>query len=61
MSKFFNYIRDTRGEMKHVVWPTRLQVVQFTLAIVIISAFLVLFLGGFDYLFTRGLEYLIVK
>lgn len=47
----FNYISDTRGEMKHVSWPTRRQVTVFTIAVIIISILTGAYLGAFDYLF----------
>lgn len=54
-----NYIKETRGELKHVSWPTRRQAIAFTIIVVVISLALSLFLGLFDFLFSRGLQYLI--
>lgn len=54
-----NYIKETRGELKHVSWPTRRQALAFTIIVVLISLVLSLFLGLFDFLFSRGLQYLI--
>ncbi|MDQ3014799.1 MAG: preprotein translocase subunit SecE [bacterium] len=54
-----NYIKETRGELKHVSWPTRRQALAFTIIVVVISLALSLFLGLFDFLFSRGLQYLI--
>ena len=49
------YIKDTQGELKHVAWPTRVQTIVFTVLVIILSAFISLYLGVFDYLFTTGL------
>ena len=54
-----NYIRETRGELKHVSWPTRGQAIAFTIIVIVISLGLSLFLGLFDFLFSRGLQFLI--
>ncbi len=56
------YIKDTRGELNHVSWPTRAQTSVFTALVMLISVLVSLYLGLFDYLFTtalgRGLEFL---
>jgi preprotein translocase subunit SecE len=54
-----NYIRETKGELKHVSWPTRRQALAFTIIVVLVSLVLSVFLGLFDFLFSRGLQYLI--
>jgi len=51
-----SYIRETRGELKHVSWPTRKQAVAFTVVVIIISLGVAGYLGLFDYLFTKLLE-----
>ncbi len=52
MNRFINYIRDTRGEMAHVHWPTRKQAIGATVVVVLISVLTAFFLGFFDYLFS---------
>ena len=37
--------------MKKVTWPTREETVRYTIAIIIISGAVALFLGGLDFLF----------
>jgi len=49
----FDYFRETKGEMKHVSWPTKKQVTAYTVSVVIISIFAALYLGLFDYIFTE--------
>ena len=53
--RFIEYIKETKGEMKHVNWPSRVQVTIFTLVIIVISIFTAAFLGFFD-LFVDFLE-----
>lgn len=52
---FVQYLKDTRGELNHVAWPTRLQTVVFTILVVVTSILISLYLGFFDFLFTSGL------
>jgi preprotein translocase subunit SecE len=54
-----NYIKETRGELKHVSWPTRRQAIAFSVLVVLISVGLALFLGLFDYIFSLGLKFLL--
>jgi len=55
-----NYIRDTRGELKHVSWPTRRQALVFTLVVILISIGTAVFLGFFDLLFSLILEKILI-
>jgi preprotein translocase subunit SecE len=54
-----DYIKETRGELKHVSWPTRQQAIAFTVLVILISVGLSLFLAFWDMIFTRGLQYVI--
>lgn len=47
------YIKDTKGEMAHVSWPTRKQVFVYTGVVVLISIAVALFLGIFDFSFSK--------
>jgi preprotein translocase subunit SecE len=59
MSKLTEYIRDTRGELKHVSWPTRRQAIAFTVIVIAISLGVSLYLGFFDALFSEGLKLIV--
>ncbi|HEX2792177.1 MAG TPA: preprotein translocase subunit SecE [Candidatus Paceibacterota bacterium] len=52
MRSFISYLKNVRGEMAHVVWPSRGQAVIYTALIVLISAIVAFMLAGFDYAFT---------
>lgn len=52
---FLQYLKDTRGELRHVAWPTRLQTIVYTILVAAISVAVALYLGLFDFLFTSGL------
>jgi preprotein translocase subunit SecE len=56
-----DYIRETRGELKHVSWPTRRQAIAYAIVVILISVGLALYLGLFDYLFSKGLGFFINK
>lgn len=53
MSKLFEYISETKEEMKHVTWPTRKQTFVYTALVIVISIIVSIFLGAFDALFTK--------
>jgi preprotein translocase SecE subunit len=59
MNRFINYLHDTRGELKHVSWPTQRQTIIYTTLVILISIVTSIYLGFFDYLFSQGLQYLV--
>lgn len=50
-----DYIKETKGELKHVSWPTRNQTTMFTILVIAISVIVAAYLGLFDYIFTTVL------
>lgn len=56
---FINYLRETKGELRHVTWPTRRQTINYTIIVLLISIGTGLFLGLLDYLFAQGLHQII--
>ena len=59
--KLVEYIKETRGEMKHVNWPTRSQAINYTLLVIGLSLATAILLAIADYVFGLGLEKLIIK
>ena len=53
---FISYLKDTKGELRHVSWPTRKQTFSFTLTVVLISVGTGVFLGVLDFVFTTLLQ-----
>ena len=53
---FLQYLKDTRGELHHVAWPTRLQTIVYTVLVIALSLFIAAYLGFFDFVFTTGLK-----
>lgn len=55
-----NYIKETRGELKHVSWPSRRQAIFYTIMVIGLSVGLSAFLGVFDYLFRFLIEKFVI-
>ncbi len=53
------FLKDTRNEMRHVVWPSRARTVAYTLIIIVFSLAVGYFLSGVDSVFRAGLRSLI--
>lgn len=54
--KLFEYLKATKGEMKHVSWPTRHQTIAYTLIVIVVSVFVAFYLGLFDWILTMLLD-----
>ena len=46
-------IRETRGELKKVSWPTREEAWRLTVVVTAVTIFMAAFLGLFDWIFTK--------
>ena len=57
MDKLIQYLKETKSELKEVVFPTTSQTVNFTFIVIIISVIVAVMLGGTD----RGLTTLLAK
>ncbi|MDO8493361.1 MAG: preprotein translocase subunit SecE [bacterium] len=58
---FQDYMNETKGELKHVSWPSRAQTINYTLIVMGISVVTALFLSVFDGFFVYLLEKFILK
>jgi preprotein translocase subunit SecE len=47
------YLRDVRGELKKVTWPSRADMIKTTIAVIVISLFFGIYLFGVDFIFVR--------
>jgi len=54
-----NYLKEVKGELKHVSWPTRKQTIFFTIIVVVLSIVTAVLLGVFDTMFGFILENII--
>lgn len=61
MNNLIKYLHDTRAELTHVKWPTQQQTIMFTIAVILVSVGVSLYVSFFDFIFSKGLSYLINK
>lgn len=61
MMQFIQYLRNSKAELKHVVWPTRHQAVAFTILVILLSIITSLYLGAFDAFFTSLIKGLVAR
>lgn len=48
MNRLLNYFRATRGELRHVSWPTQKQTIIYTLLVISVSLVTAVYLGLLD-------------
>jgi preprotein translocase subunit SecE len=56
MSKITEYLKDTKTELKHVIWPSRSQTLFYTLIVIALSVVIAYYLGIFDFIFSQILQ-----
>jgi preprotein translocase subunit SecE len=57
MNKLVQYLKETKAELKEVVFPTTSQTITFTILVIVISVIVAVTLGGIDI----GLRALLAK
>jgi preprotein translocase subunit SecE len=57
--KVTKYFKNSYFEMKHVTWPTRKELKQHTILVIVLSLAVAAFLGLCDYILNIGFEQLI--
>jgi len=50
------YIRETRGELRKVTWPTREESQRLTAIVLGVTITMSIFLGLLDFIFSRGIQ-----
>jgi preprotein translocase subunit SecE len=53
------YIRETRGELRKVTWPTREESQRLTAIVLGVTIAMALFLGLLDFVFSNGVQALV--
>lgn len=56
MSKLAAYLKDTKTELKHVIWPSRTYIMYATILVIALSVLVAYYLGFFDFIFSRIVE-----
>ncbi|KKQ94680.1 MAG: Preprotein translocase, SecE subunit [candidate division CPR2 bacterium GW2011_GWC2_39_10] len=59
--KSLGFLKEVRAEFSKVVWPTRKEAIGATIAVIIFSLVMALYLGALDFVFAKGLSYLLAK
>jgi len=60
-NRLSQYFRETRAELRKVVWPTRQEATNLTLIVVGTVVAMSIFFGAIDYLLTALFRLLIVR
>lgn len=55
-NKLVNYVKESKNELKKVVWPSRKEATNHTLMVIGISLGVAILFGILDYIFNLGLE-----
>jgi preprotein translocase subunit SecE len=58
-TKPMEFVKEVRGELGRVAWPTRNEVVTYTVVVLVSVAFFMLVIGGLDFVFTKAVVQLI--
>jgi len=58
-NKLALFFREVSTEVKKVSWPTRQEVFNYTLIVIISSVSVAIFLGGLDVLFQKAISYIL--
>ncbi len=57
-SRFVRFLREVVAELRKVIWPTRNQLVTYTIVVLVFVSFMVALVSLLDYLFGRGVLFL---
>lgn len=57
-SRFVRFLREVVAELRKVIWPTRNQLVTYTIVVLVFVSFMVALVSLMDYLFGRGVLFL---
>lgn len=60
-NRIVQYIRETRAELRKVVWPTRQEALNLTIIVVVTILVMSVFFGAVDYLLTQLFRLLITR
>lgn len=51
MKAIFRFLKEARVELARVSWPTKKEIVRYTVLVIVISLLVALFLGTLDFFF----------
>ncbi len=53
-ARFGRFLREVVAELRKVIWPTRNQMVTYTIVVIVFVSFMVALVGVLDLLFAKG-------
>jgi preprotein translocase subunit SecE len=53
-ARFRLFLRQVAGEMRRVIWPTRKQVINYSVVLLVFVVVMGLYVAGLDFIFTEG-------
>jgi preprotein translocase subunit SecE len=56
MNSILTFLKQTRAEMRNVIWPSRSTAVTYAVVVIVLSLAIGFVLGGFDSLFASALR-----
>lgn len=56
---FVNYLKESKAELQKVAWPTKSEIVRYSILVVISVAVVAVFFGALDFGLSKGVEKLI--
>ena len=61
MSRITRFFKEVKGELLKVVWPSRIQTVNYTIMVIVFSVVVAAVLGAADYGLLKLFEWLLNK
>jgi preprotein translocase subunit SecE len=58
LTRLTRFLREVVAELRKVIWPTRKQLVTYTIVVLVFVSFMVALVAGLDYVFGQGVLYL---
>jgi preprotein translocase subunit SecE len=54
LSRLALFIRQVIVELRKVIWPTRKELIAYTVVVIVFVSIMAAIVAGFDYVFTQG-------
>ena len=58
MSRLVRFLREVVAELRKVIWPTRKQLVTYTIVVLVFVSFMVALVARLDFVFAQGVLFL---
>lgn len=61
IKQFIQFLKEVKGELEKVSWPSRDEVVNFTIVVIVTVVIVAFYLGLIDYGLSHGINYLLAR